>query len=702
MASAKNQSLSINLVMNSAIKGAGFLQVSVNKLYKTSKTLEKITLLKSTKFPALNKNLKALDNSLQKIQVRTAKMSRQPLGMNVEKATSSLKEQYRIQRGIEKSTKQTAFYSRKNVENGKRRTKGFVKSKVKLAGGIAVGSAVGAMASLNPIRKAIDFESAMADVVKATDATENQRDQLKTNILKQLEKGSLLTGTQIAQIQAGGGRSGVALKALPRFTSDIAKASVALDLSTDESGTKFAKMAERLNLPISKINIMTNAFTHLENNGANFGRDMINTTGRLAGIFKELKFSPQNSAALSNYMNTLEVSPELAATSFKILTNRFKKTNSQFGYFSRLQKKGAGELKSIILDITKSMSKEDIMKTFGAQGANVITKMSGDLKNLDKSLKLVSGNEFMNAVDKEYSVKMNTTGAKETMAKNRIEGGSIVFGDNIKNQYVDFLNFLSRGVLKMATFYTENKTLIHTMGSLALKIAGVAVALKGITVIVGIGRVLGLLNPIGLAITAIAGAGYAIYTNWYFLKQKAGEIWTSIVEAIKNPFKTYFTWIETKFNNMIKLFNQVKSMLGFTDNTGKTKDPLNNKSSLQRQKVKGVGLALQTKAVNNVNFDPSKKVGMKLNKGFSLKDKLNLQTLPVQSPSAVSTAYIAKKQAQVTNNNMQQTHQTFNNTINVQAPNGEVNIHDLEAKLNQIQRASAHTEQDTTLTDVAS
>lgn len=645
MASARDQALSINLVMNSAINGANFLQVSVNKLHKYAKTVEKIDLLKQTKFPLLKKNLNSLENHLGKIRSVSAKISANPIKLDVKSSGNTLKEARKDMTAIQHDAKQFAFFTRKANENlnkpvrawnqnpagGSRspqtrteKVKKAVKDKVKTRVAVAGAGAVGTVMALNPVRKAIDFESSMADVVKATNATKPQALVLKNNILKQVQKGSLLAPTQIAQIQAGGGRSGVAIKALPRFTADIAKASVAMDLSTEESGRQFAKMAERLDLPINKINIMTNAFTHLENNGANSARDMINTTGRLAGVFKELDFKPKNAGAISNYMNTLEVSPELAATSFKILTNRLKKTNSEFGYFDKLKNEGAGSLKSIIMDISTRMNSEEIINKFGSQGANVITKMSGDYKNLDKSLSLVKGTAFMKAVDQEYKIKVSTTGAKETMAQNRITGQGIVAGDELKKPYIEMYEAISMGLSKTISFYKENKEAIHTFGSIALKVAVVAVAIKtlgmvsspfvsliggaykfrkelkigavltykatlatlsvgakvtgGVLSFVGrsalwLGRAL-MANPVGLIITGIATAGYLIYKNWDYLKKTAGAIWTSIATAIKTPFVSVFDWINKKFEGIVSFGKKAKSLLGFgsDEKEEKTKD----------------------------------------------------------------------------------------------------------------------------------
>ena len=707
MATARNQSLSINMVMNSAIKGANFLQVSVNKLHKTAVRLETINLFKSTKFSVLNRNLKSLDKTLQKTQSRVAKISRTPLEMmGINNANQALKTNLRTHKAIERSQKQTAFYSQKHTQNILKqnmyqKTKSRLKGRAKVVGAVAVGSAIGAVTSLNPIRKAIDFETSIADVTKATDATEAQTKKLKQNILNQVKKGSLLTASQIAQIQAGGGRSGVAIKDLSMFTTDIAKASVAMDLSTEESGRQFAKMAERMNLPISKIKIMTNAFTHLENNGANSAKDLINTTGRLAGIFKELKFSPENSAGLSNYMNTLEVSPELAATSFKILNNRFKKTNSKYHYFSRLQKKGAGELKNIIIDINKTMTKQQIMKTFGSQGANVISKMSGDLKNLDKSLKLVSGNKFMSAVDNEYRVKMNTTGAKETMAKNRIEGGTIVLGDKMKHQYVSFLNLLSNGITKITEFYNANEKLIKSIGGIGLKVVGVAVALKGISwvaspfigILKGLWKIKGVLSALRLSSKLPIKQGIEITKSKMLLGKFKSVLSTLFSFAKRNPI-----------------------IIGATLATGVVMAGLNHmaenaKSLKERQKQKGIGKSLQVNPVNNSFYNPTKaplhKKGMNPKdtmasrlKALSLAPEAVLPTpVPtaiVESPSAATSSHLANMgTVQSTGGNV--TYQTIQNTFHIAKDMDEA---DIDRMIIRSQRRIQHQDDDVNLKDV--
>ena len=93
-----------------------------------------------------------------------------------------------------------------------------------------------------------------------------------------------------------------------------------------------------MNLPISKVNTLMDAFTHMENKGTQSANKMINTTGRLAGTFSALNFKPKNAVAVSSWLNSLSPDASTAATNFKILTNRLLKTNSEFGYLDRIKK----------------------------------------------------------------------------------------------------------------------------------------------------------------------------------------------------------------------------------------------------------------------------------------------------------------------------------------------------------------------------
>lgn len=186
MATARNQSLSINMVMNSAIKGANFLQVSVNKLHTYAKKVENINLLKKTKFPLLKRNLSSLENHLGKIRSTSAKIAANPIKINIDSSRTGLKEVRKDMTDIERSAKQTAFYSKKNEENLRRgaqvarragcesaeraqRSSRTQKQRRDTSAGAVMGTAMALAPMVMPLKASFDFEEAITSVEAKTD-----------------------------------------------------------------------------------------------------------------------------------------------------------------------------------------------------------------------------------------------------------------------------------------------------------------------------------------------------------------------------------------------------------------------------------------------------------------------------------------------------------------------------------------------------
>ena len=716
MASAKNQSLSINLVMSSAIKGADFLQVSVNKLHKTAKTLERINLLKATKFPALNKNLKTLDGTLQKIQARTAKMSRQPLTMmNAKGLTSSLKEQYRIQRGIEKSTKQTAFFSRKHTDNVKRNNK----TRRKVSGGSVMGTAFAFAPLALPILEGARFQQATRDVEAITDSKYKKDLSLLGKTFLELGGKTKWTPVQVAQggkymSMAGYSPKDIAssehavLSLATVGDLDLASAS---DIATNIQGASgygkselglvvdmMAKVVTNKNIDVNGLGesmkyALTSSLPYL-------GKDALPTALGLTGFLADQGVKDGQAGRHSGIMlRRLTAPPKKAGKALDALdVDVWGKDGKLKQLPTIFQSIKDGFKANNYSDKQKAFAMKDIFGGDAAPSANIAM-------GIDSSVMATYINSVKNVkrglAEEMALLKLDTLTGSVILLGSAWSRLSVSMSKPLLKPMQNFFESLTSGLTSLSAWSEKNQTLSAGIYAIATAVGIGAVALTafgfvatmmgtGLTALAG-GFAL-LASPIVLTIGAIVAAGVLIYQNWEFLKQKATSIWNGIVEAIKHPFKTYFTWIETKFNNLIKLFNQVKGLLGLADGVGLE----TNQTVKQRQDQKGIGLSLQM-PVNNTNFDPTKKVGMKLNKGFSLKDQLAMETLPVESPSAVANAQIDKAK-QVTNNNMQQTHVTNNVTINNQG--GTIDQAEFNRAFQTKMADDAHHQADTTFNDV--
>ena len=107
--------------------------------------------------------------------------------------------------------------------------------------GQIVGASAVAFSLAQPIRQAIEFESAMSDVRKVVDFdTPEQFAQMQQDILR-MGRTLPLAHEGLAALVAAGGQAGLAREELAKFAEDAAKMAVAFDkLSADDAGTMMA------------------------------------------------------------------------------------------------------------------------------------------------------------------------------------------------------------------------------------------------------------------------------------------------------------------------------------------------------------------------------------------------------------------------------------------------------------------------------
>jgi len=658
MATRSGMQMHTNIVMGSFLKGTDALYTSFGKINREASKAQKINMFKATNFAKLNSNLVGLDKTLGRVESRIVKMNRRPLDFGLGAMTKDLKTGLRLSAQIEKNMSQTAFKSRMNQKNShfqpvigqglgiaREKDKNHVGRKIRTGVGVGVGlgtaSVIGLASSISPIRSAIMFETDMAEVAKATNSNKKQTSFLSMGIFKEVNKGSLLSPFEIAKIQAGGGTAGVSIKNLPSFTKDVKMGAVALNLSTEKVGFVFADLAKRLDLPIKKLNILTNSITALENAGTVRGSDILNISSKLSSSYGELKWKPKNAMAVSAFTRMVSSTNETAESGFKTFIAGLQKTNQKLGYFDRL-KENSSQLRPIIEEINSKYTPAEISKKFGGMAfQRSVSGMHIKIKSLDRYMavvgtkqqrisfdkkynpdkKLFGSGTFMNAVAKEYEIKLATTGAKEIMAKNRITASSIVVGDQLKKPYVDSLNAVSNGMQTSTVFYNKHKALIDKLGMATTGVLGATLVGKGVSKI----------NPFP-----------KIAIDLGKVESKA-KLATKSVSTLKNALQTLAGVAK---RNPIVLGGGALAggaMLGLNHMAG-------NAGTL-KERQESIGKALRSPTIGNKGF-----IGTKLHKNDTLKNNLglnlglNIRKLDVESPSAMTDAQISKAN-QTTNNN---------------------------------------------------
>lgn len=136
------------------------------------------------------------------------------------------------------------------------------------------------------------FETAFAGVKKTVETSEQGYKALN-NQLKELSINLPITYEELAKIAEAGGQLWVKAKDIATFTETVAKIAVTTNLTSEEAGTAFARIANVLQVPISKIGEMATVVVDLGNNFATTEREIVEfaqriaSGGAVAGVAKE-------------------------------------------------------------------------------------------------------------------------------------------------------------------------------------------------------------------------------------------------------------------------------------------------------------------------------------------------------------------------------------------------------------------------------
>ena len=192
----------------------------------------------------------------------------------------------------------------------------------------ARGSVVGlaaAGAGLTVVSKAaIDFESAMSDVRKVVEGTDEQISKLGSELKSLSSEEIPITAEGLAKIAAAGGQIGVPIEKITEFTRLAAEMAVAFDISADDAGTSVAKLGNNFELPIAGVRALGDAINVLGNTTAAKEKDIIEVLTRVGGASKQFGLTAEQTAALAASMLSLGTSSEVVATGVNAMLSKLQ------------------------------------------------------------------------------------------------------------------------------------------------------------------------------------------------------------------------------------------------------------------------------------------------------------------------------------------------------------------------------------------
>ncbi len=353
---------------------------------------------------------------------------------------------------------------------------------------LAMGAAMG-----YPIKKAIEFESAMSGVKKVVNFDTPEGFKKMGKSILGLSTLIPMSAEGIADIVAAAGQAGIARHELLGFAQDAAKMGVAFDMSGKEAGSAMTGLRSIFKLNQTQVVLLSDSYNHLSNNMDATARDILNfanragSTGALVGLtgqqigalgaaFLQLKTPPEVAARATNSMIMKLRTAEQAGTKFQKALNS---VGLDAGKISKLMKEDAQKgILTFLAAVKKSENPIALLRdTMGEGFADEIAKLVDGLDHYEKAIKLSAKQaDYAGSVNKEYQERANTTANSLQLLSNTTTKMAV----NLGTVLLPAVNQLATGLAKPINtlaelaerFPTVTKVVMGTaVGFMGLKIA---------------------------------------------------------------------------------------------------------------------------------------------------------------------------------------------------------------------------------------
>lgn len=346
----------------------------------------------------------------------------------------------------EKELKQAAMRTEERIQSLRAQTNGWAESLMKAH--TALATAGGATAALVKVTgEAIKFESAMTDVAKVVDGSEQQMAELEDKI-KKLSRTIPLAADELAKIAAAGGQLGVPVEKLEEFVDLAAKMSTAFGITAEEAGQAVAKLSNVFSLPIEQVKDLGNAINVLGNTTAATEANIVEVLTRIGGTAKQFGLTAEQAAALGSTMLSLGVSSQVAGTGINALLTKlqtatiqgkdFQAALSQMGVSAQqLADDIAANPQKALTEFLHALGKldgaaraETLSRLFGVEYQDDIARLLGGLEQYEESLGRISDKgAIANAMQNEFNARVKSTEAQLQLLKNAVNEIAINLGD---------------------------------------------------------------------------------------------------------------------------------------------------------------------------------------------------------------------------------------------------------------------------------
>ncbi|EKL8225234.1 phage tail tape measure protein [Salmonella enterica] len=399
----------------------------------------------------------------------------------------------------------------------------------------AAGLAMGA-----PVMAAVKSYSSMEDAMKGVAKQVNGLRDDNGNRTKQfydmqdaikaaseqlpMENGAI----DYAALVEGGARMGVTNQDDPyedqkrdllAFASTAAKAATAFELPADELAEGLGKIAQLYKVPTRNIEQLGDALNYLDDNAMSKGADIIDVLQRMGGVADRLDY--RKAAALGSTFLSLGAAPEIAASASNAMVRELSIATMQSKRFfegmdllklnpAEIEKQMTTDAMGTIQRVLEKVNKlpkdkrlSAMTMVFGKEFGDDAAKLANNLPELQRQLKLTSGNEANGSMQKESDINKDSLSAQWLLVKTGAQNAFSSLGETLRQPLMDIMDSVKRVTGALRGWIEANPQLAGTLMKVAAATAAITVALG--TLAVAVAAVLGPIAVIrfGLSVLGI-------------------------------------------------------------------------------------------------------------------------------------------------------------------------------------------------------
>lgn len=382
----------------------------------------------------------------------------------------------------------------------------------------AAATAGGAVRSLAlPIRHAMAFESAMADVKKVVNFQTPEQFRQMARDVEDLALHLPMIPADIARIVAAAGQASIPREELLRFAEDAAKMGVAFDTTAEDAGQTMATWRTAFRMGQDQVVLLADKINHLGNTGPANVAKISEVVNRIGALGEVAGLESGSLAALGATVAGMGIESEVSATGIKNMlltlsagasaTRRQQATFEALGLSAKdMAETMRGDASGAILSVLERLKQlpeheqaASMTSLFGRESIGAIAPLLTNLDLLRGNLdKVADAQRYGGSMNAEYASRVTTTGNALQLLRN----SALVASESVGDTLLPDTKALSDWTARVLARFTE---WVRANPKLAARMAKCAIAASVATVVIG-----GLVTALGLGMMVIAQVGKVI------------------------------------------------------------------------------------------------------------------------------------------------------------------------------------------------